>query len=528
MHTKVDTSRFGGDLQRAAADQEQLDDIVSGMDRLVVATAVDGNVTAAPLHFVRDGQDLLFLSCRESRVVKQLSNNPLVQAVIWPCGEGEEYAAEVSGYCTEVKDAAGRRRAADLFRASRIKLPQRVLDNVATGSPANFACYRLRPRRTGVVGTLAIPRHAWRDYPRNEPADPVQVLLATGRWVKLWVQAVRAPFFTAALVPVLLGAAIARYAALRGDSGTSWSWALFFWVLVGAVLASAGTNLINDYGDYLSGADDGNVVGDNPFTGGSRMIQMGLLAPWKILAASVVCFGATIAIGFHINAILAGSAFAWSPLMAIGLIGCLLGVAYTVGPFPLSYKGLGEIAVAVGFGPVIVMGSSYVLTVANGATWPALASFLASMPVAIFILLVLWINQFQDAPADAAAGKRNWVVRIAEGGQETFHYESAFSAYRGLNLLGFVFIAILGAIGFANQDLSTPLVLFALLPLPLYFLAARRGRQWIARWNDPDEDRSQLPFALLGVNALSIGLHLATGLLLALAYVLPGWIWATP
>lgn len=522
MDTKLEVTRFGGDFKLAEADQSVFEDMLARTDRLMIASAVDGNCSAAPLHFVRDQQDVLFVCCKESRLATQIANNPSVQAVVWPCDSDVDFAAEISGYCTEVTHDADRRRSAELIRSNG-RVPQRVIDDLVNGAPAKFACYRLRPRRTGITGTLAIPRIAWRDFPHNEPAHPMQALQAVGRWMRLWIHAVRAPFFTAALVPMLLGAAVARYTALRADPVAPWSWPLFLWVLVGAVLAAAGTNLINDYGDYRSGADDQNEAGGNPFTGGSRMIQMGLLAPWKVMAASVLCFAVTIGIGLHINAVLAGSPLSLSPLLVIGLLGCTLGVAYTVGPFPLSYKGLGEVAVAVGFGPVIVMGSSYVLAKANGAPWPALSSLLASAPVAIFILLVLWINQFQDAPADAATGKLNWVVRLAQAGRDqTFDFEASFTAYRWLNLCGFLLIGLLGLVGFADRGIATPFALIALLPLPIYLIAAKRGRRWVARWADPREDHRKLPFELLSVNGMSIALHLSTGLLLALAYLLPG------
>ncbi len=510
---------YGGDTELAAADQPMIDDILRGVDRMVLATSVDGNASATPFQIVRDAQDLVFLCCRSSRVAAQLAVNPLVQSVLWPCAADAPHGVEISGYCAEVLDPADRHRLATLFDAAG-KVPRRAIDEALAAPPGEFAFFRLRPTRVMLVGTLALPPLGWRDFPDNEPGHPAQALQALSRWMRLWVHAVRAPFFTAALVPVLLGAAVARYAMQRAADLAHWSWPMFFWALAGAVLAAAGTNLINDYGDYRSGADDRNRVGSNPFTGGSRMIQLGLLAPWKVLAASLACYAATVAIGLHINALIAGSAFAPTPLLAIGVLGCALGVAYTVGPFPLSYRGLGEVAVAVGFGPVIVLGASYALTAASVTPWPALASVVASLPVAAFIALVLWINQFEDAPADAASGKRTWVVRVAQSGRASFEFERAFAVYRGLNVLGFVLIAALGALGLAAPRLATPYAWTALLALPLFLLASSRGDRWVRRWREAGAgDRERLPFELLGVNALTIMTHLATGLLLAAAYL---------
>ena len=123
----------------------------------------------------------------------------------------------------------------------------------------------------------------------------------------------------------------------------------------------AGTNLANDYGDHLSRNDEWNKV-PSPFNGGSRVIQAGLLAAWKVALAAGACFGATIVIGLWLNASLGGSPLAPTPLLWVGLAGCALGAAYTLGPFRLSYRGWGEIAVALGFGPVMVLGAHYVMS----------------------------------------------------------------------------------------------------------------------------------------------------------------------
>jgi 1,4-dihydroxy-2-naphthoate octaprenyltransferase len=385
-----------------------------------------------------------------------------------------------------------------------------------------LACFRLRPTRLALVNALAIPRFSWQDFPHNQPGDVTQALLAFRAWVRLWIGAVRAPFFTAAVVPVLLGAAIARHAMRHAPHEGGWSWQMFAWVLSGAVLAAAGTNLINDYGDHRSGADDCNQVASNPFTGGSRTIQLGLMAPWKMLAGGAACFAAVVAIGLHINGSIAGSPWAVTPVLAIGVIGCALGIMYSVGPFRLSYRGLGELAVAIGFGPIMVLGASYALAAASMTPWPWLASLLASLPVATFNMLILWINQFQDTPADVASNKRNWVVRSAARGGTTFRFERPFAVWRGINLVSFGLVVLLGLLGCFAPGVATPYLWLALLPFPVFLIAARRGRHWVARWQDPAEDRRLLPFALLPVNAMTIVVHLSTGLLLALGYLLAG------
>ena len=144
----------------------------------------------------------------------------------------------------------------------------------------------------------------------------------------------------------------------------------------------------------------------------------------------------------------------------------------------------------------------------------------ASLPVAIFVMLIIWINQFQDAPADAKANKRTWVVRIGEQPGQAFRYERAFTAYRAFNGLGFAAIAVLGVLGLTGSSLGNPYAFLALSTIPLFIYANRQTIPWLERWNRPDADRLRLPYELLKVNALAIGIHLATGLALIAAYAI--------
>ncbi|WP_298284052.1 UbiA family prenyltransferase [Acidocella sp.] len=492
----------GGDASLAKADEAVICALLDAAPTLVLAGAIDGNPAATPLRFARQGLELFMFVHRGSRMAAQLALNPQAQAVIWD--EARGMGLEIAGRGTLLRPGPARDAARALL-AARFAPP---------GDDAALACLHLRPTRLGLVDATGAARHwAWHEFPGNQPAPPVQAMQALGRWLHLWVRAARAPFFTAAIVPVLLGAAVAFRALAQAGLGARFSWPVFLWALLGAVLAAAGTNLANDYGDHESGCDDANQAA-TPFSGGSRAIQLGLLAPWKVLAGAGVCFGATIGIGLHINAMLAGSAFAPTPLLATGIIGVALGVTYTAGPVRLSYAGLGELAVALGFGPVIVLGTAYVLAAKAGVACAWGDGLLASLPVALFIMLVLWINQFQDAPADAASAKRNWVVRLSGRGDGQFSFGRAFAVYQGLNISGFALIALLGV-------LVTPWALLGLVALPLHVRAARQGRAWVAAWDSaPPAARAQLPFALLPVNAATIFVHLTTGLALALGVML--------
>ncbi len=340
------------------------------------------------------------------------------------------------------------------------------------------------------------------------------------RWILLWLRAIRAPFLTATVVPVLLGAAIAANSLSPGDP---FPWVPAWWVLTGAMAAHAATNLLNDYGDHLSGNDLANLT-PGPFNGGSRVIQDGLLPPWQILAAAIVGFLICIARGLQINHEISGQFFALTPLLVIGFLGILLGVAYTAPPLKLSYRGLGESAIALAFGPVIVLGTHYVLTHGHG-NWQWQVPLVSSIPVAMLVWLIIWINQFQDVPADARTGKLNLVVRLARssGG---ISYRHPFRIYRWLMILTFGVLAILAVVPWlwSQWALSTPWLWIALIPavsLPWVFT---RGSSWLDAADLDSVDWRQHPYRLSPVNASTIGIHLVTGVLMALGWLLEATI----
>lgn len=508
----------GSDAQSNSELDESIGGILQQADRMFLSTSVDGISSGATVFFARDGHDLLFFTFNPSRKAEQIRVNPSVQAVIWPKDQAEIRGLQIEGECHVIRDVEGQRRArdrilnvTDAFR-SYMNDPFLVENRVV-------GYYRIRPTVTKYVDFHSDPQFRWREYPENRTGVAQTMLRSMLNRLLLWVRAVRAPFFTAALVPVLLGSVIARQDLIDAGQSDAWNWQVFWLALAGAILAQAGTNLANDFGDHTSRNDEYNKV-PSPFNGGSRVIQAGLLAPWKVALAAGVCFAATVAIGLYLNDAIGGSPFASTPLLWIGIAGCALGLAYTLGPWRLSYRGLGEIAIAIGFGPIIVLGAHYVLVAGVMPDWSWLRPLCASIPIAVFVVLIIWINQFQDAPADARASKRTWVVRICEQPDSGFRYERAFAVLRALNVLGFVSIAVLGLLGLAGSSLGSPYAFLALLTIPLFVHASRLGNAWLVRWNAPDAERQRLPYELLKVNALTIGTHLLTGLLLVAAYAI--------
>lgn len=287
--------------------------------------------------------------------------------------------------------------------------------------------------------------------------------------------ATRLPFLTATLVPVGLAGAAASYAG-----AFSWGWWLL--ALLCAVSAHLGLNVVNDLADE-SGSDAVNVT-PTPFSGGSRVIQYGLVSRRGMLALAVAFYGLTMAIGLWLTV-----ARSWW-LLALGIAGVVLSVGYSAPPLRLVHRGLGEPVVAAGFGPLMA-GGAY-LAVTQEWSWSLVY---ASLPVGILIALVLYVNQVPDRTADAAAGKRTLVVRWSAQRVVGVYVASVATAF-----------ALVLAGPLAGVPAPTWLALFgAALAVPVV-----KGLR----------TSYDAPYGLLGAMAYNIGLHVVTGLLLVVGYLL--------
>lgn len=223
-------------------------------------------------------------------------------------------------------------------------------------------------------------------------AEPT--LAALPNPVLRYVLACRPPFLSVTLFACLIGLGSAQASGVAIASVPALATIVF------ALLAHAGVNVLNDYYDALNGTDAINIDRVFPYTGGSRFIQNGVLS-----AAATARFGAAL----FALVVVAGLWLAlWSGpgLLAIGLTGLVIGWAYSAPPLRLNSRGLGELAVAAGFA-LIVIGSDYVQRHAF-----ALAPLAAAVSYALLVTNILYLNQFPDRAADAAVGKRHWVVRL--------------------------------------------------------------------------------------------------------------------
>jgi 1,4-dihydroxy-2-naphthoate octaprenyltransferase len=205
---------------------------------------------------------------------------------------------------------------------------------------------------------------------------------------RVWLLAARPRTLPVAFAPVLVGTALA---AAEGKARALPATA----ALVGALLLQIGANLANDLFDCERGADREDRIGP------PRAMQLGLVSAAQMRRAITLVFGAALLVGGYLVAV-----GGW-PIAVVGALSIAAGLAYTGGPFPFGYHGLGDVAVFVFFGLVAVGGSYYVQTLSLSPL-----AIAAALPVGALATAILVVNNLRDIETDARAGKRTLAVRI--------------------------------------------------------------------------------------------------------------------
>jgi len=215
--------------------------------------------------------------------------------------------------------------------------------------------------------------------------------------IKSWILAARPKTLPAAIVPVWLGSMPAIF-MLYGDG---FSGLLFFCTLVSCLCIQVATNLFNDAIDHDKGADTGDRLGP------VRATASGLLSRRAVLLGALAFCAAAAAVAIPLI-----QARGW-PIIAIGSFSLLMAFAYTGGPFPLAYRGLGEVFVIAFFGFVTVCGSFFVQTghlPLDGPSW----LWLLSLQVGCYSSVLIAINNLRDVEEDTRSGKRTLAVRFGK------------------------------------------------------------------------------------------------------------------
>jgi 1,4-dihydroxy-2-naphthoate polyprenyltransferase len=277
-----------------------------------------------------------------------------------------------------------------------------------------------------------------------------------------WLAGARPRTLPAAVSPVLVGTGAA--VALDG-----FRLAPALLALVVALALQVGVNYANDYSDGKRGTDADRV-------GPMRLVGSGAATPRQVLVAALASFAVAGVAGLALAAL-----SSWW-LVAVGAVCIAAAWTYTGGPLPYGYRALGEVFVFVFFGPVAVVGTTYVQT----GTLPGLA-FAVSVPIGLLIVAILVVNNLRDIDGDARVGKRTLAVLLGDRGTRLL--------YAALLVVPFLVVAAVGV--------ARPWVLLALAAAPL---AVAPVRTVLAGARGP---------ALIGVLASTGVLTLVTGVLLA-------------
>lgn len=294
-------------------------------------------------------------------------------------------------------------------------------------------------------------------------------------WRGFW-QIADPKIWIASTVPMAVGGALAY--GITGKFSVYW----FIVSLVGIYLIEIGKNAVNEVVDYKSGVD--RYVSPEkrtPFSGGKKSIIDGKLTVFEAGVVALLTMGAACLIGFYIILFKEFSVF-W-----IGITGVLISVFYSIPPFKLAYRGLGEVTVGITFGPLILCGIYLVMTGSID-----LRAIVVSIPIGLLIANVLWINQYPDYEADLQGGKMNWVVRLGK--------KKALKIYKLLFILAYAFFPLISIIlrnwswllGFS----TAPLALQAVKTAQIYY-------------ND-------IP-RLIKANARTVQVYMLTGVIMVIA-----------
>jgi 1,4-dihydroxy-2-naphthoate octaprenyltransferase len=208
--------------------------------------------------------------------------------------------------------------------------------------------------------------------------------------LKIWIAASRPRTLPAAIAPVLVGTALAWHA-------NSAVWPAAVACLGFALLVQIGTNFANDYYDHIKGADTAERVGPR------RAVASGLVSPEVMKAAMMIVFMFAFIMGLSLLK------YGGWPLLVIGVTSIVCGVAYTGGPYPLGYNGLGDVFVFIFFGLVAVCATFFVQ--AGYVSEPAI---ICAVGIGLLAANILVVNNYRDVETDRRAGKRTLVVRFGK------------------------------------------------------------------------------------------------------------------
>ncbi|MDI6757726.1 MAG: prenyltransferase, partial [Endomicrobiia bacterium] len=310
-----------------------------------VSTLAGDHIKNRMMHFAVTPDFRFYLtSMKDDPKTKQLALCPRISILAHIAGGGftEAKEMEVAGRGEIIEDENGRRKAIGLLMdrspvvAQMAQYGKLGLLSFIEVVPQSIKFRRVKDILQGIKPTII-------DFGRTTSAigDDMARLR---RKIGAWVAETRYPFLMVTAIPVVLGASVAwmRQGIFKP--------LYFILTLAGAACLHLGANIINDYFDHKSGNDEANTQFVRPFSGGSRVIQNGLLTPLEVLAGAAAFFALGSAIGIFLT-----YKIGW-PILILGIIGVVSGVFYTAPVLSWAKRGIGESLVGVNFGVLVALG----------------------------------------------------------------------------------------------------------------------------------------------------------------------------
>lgn len=467
--------------------KEILEDLMNSTEA-AVSTFAGEYIRNRMMHFAVTENLIFYLaSMKNDPKIMHITNNPSINLIIL-CKKGDpnkymdigEFSkwseTEVIGRAEIVKDRSERKTALELLyrRSPVVKL---LIDNKQDSilEVIKVTPHQIRYKR--VADILRGKPPIILDFTEHRSHFEEFTLLK--KKMKVWYNALRAPFLVAGIPSVIIGALIAYI------QNNSFNPILFILTLTGVLLGHISVNLLNDYYDHKLLTDDINQAYIRPFSGGSRVLPLGLLSSLEVLSASLISLLIFLAIGLYLT-LLRG----WI-IIGLGLLGAFFIYSYNAPPLRLSGKGIGELVVGISFGILIALGS-YV--VQSGTI--SLAPIYVSIPMTITVALILLINEFPDYEADKATGRKNLVVLLGR--------EKARWVYIGGIIILYTYIVVA-----ALLNLISIYSMIALIALP----ASIYGIRYLMKYyNEPNE--------MIPSYIATIITHLGVGFLIVIAYLM--------
>jgi len=266
--------------------------------------------------------------------------------------------------------------------------------------------------------------------------------------LKAWLDAVRLKFLPQGVLPVLLGSAVAWQ-----ETGVL-NVRYFLLAFTGMALVQFALTMLNDALDYLYGTDASRTDVKNPYSGGSGVLVDGVIKPREMLSIIALFYLTALGIGIYLSFAVGVT------LLYLIIIGFFISIFYSAPPLRFAYTGLGELAMLIGYGPVITLGAYYIQTQVLG-----FQALLAGLVPGMLMWAMIVVNEVPDYEEDKRARKMNLVVRIGrEKGRD------AFALSLGAIYLFIAFSILLGVFPLA--------ALLALLSMPLAWRAASHLRRY--------------------------------------------------